>query len=542
MRDANDNPAQRQLQTLIAAALRDPATYQDSAHQVGDLPLSPIRVCETHISWIALVGTWAYKVKKAVRFDYLNYETLALRRVACEAELALNRRWAPELYLGISRLVDTGHGLRFDAEGEPLDYAVRMRRFATGDELDALVGANTVRACELATFGTDIAALQEAATIMRTPARRTVLDALRQTAADPALPWPRDSCAHLLCWARSTWTDLEPAFEARRVAGRVRECHGDLHCGNVVRFDGRLVPFDGIDFDPALRFIDVASDVAFLVMDLESRNRADLAMSFLSAWLERSGDYAAAAGLPILLTYRALVRARIETTRAGQTTGDDGDAHRQRSACYLQLALHYTNRAVGSIVLMHGLSGAGKSVVAAGLVTTLPAVRVRSDVIRLQAPTPQSATPADRPGGDGRYSQAALADNYRRLCEVTGALVIAGFNVIVDATFLDETQRLSFRDLARRHGSPVSIVSCIAPVGVLRERVRARAGDPSEATLAVLETQITTATPLSAEELALTLVVATDSPLDPMAAAWRLGAIWAVQRAAMRSRAAEHNA
>lgn len=324
----------------MAATLQDPATYGRSPFHDRTPPAGPIALCETHISWVALAGPFAYKVKKPLRYDFLDYGSLERRRAACLVELGLNRRWAPGLYLGLSHLVRTQDGLFFDADGAPVEYAVRMRRFSRDEQLDRLVARRTVAAAEVARLGAFLADQHERApraddahgdpAVLQRAARQT-LDTLRATRTGDALPVLSD-------WIATAWPDLEVRLRSRRAAGCVRECHGDLHCGNVVRFGDALVPFDGIDFDRQLRCIDVASDIAFLVMDLGARGRADLAMSCLSAWLERSADYDAGACLRFWLVYRALVRAKVAALRAVQLSGEEASAAMNESASYVGYA------------------------------------------------------------------------------------------------------------------------------------------------------------------------------------------------------------
>jgi len=482
-------------------ALLDSAVYPHAAP-------AP-QLLETHISWIVLAGEYAYKFKKPVHLPFVDYSTRALRRAACRTEVELNARWAPDLYLGVSELVVTAAGWRLDVAGTPLEPAVRMRRFDRYEELDALIARAAVAPAELAALGTELAGWHAAAravapaAALGTPA--AALAAARENLAtllglEPAAR--RERAAQLAAWVRSQHAVLESTLAARRAGGRVRECHGDLHTRNVVRWRGRLTPFDGIDFDPGLRFIDVASDVAFLVMDLERLGRADLACAFLDAWLSASGDYAAARVLPWFLCYRALVRAKVDALRAGQLAPGSPPAVAAAAECaaFLALAAGYTARGPGRLIITHGVSGSGKSWLATRLVAALPAIRLRSDVERKRlaglAPQAASGSPLDA----GLYSAAATRGAYERLAVDAGELIAAGFDTIVDATFLDAAERGRFAAVAHAAGAPFAILDCTAPQDVLEARIAARRGDPSEATLAVLAQQLTRATPLGARE------------------------------------------
>ena len=497
----------------LSRALADRQTYcRSPEHAPGSLT-EPIEICETHISWVALVGGCAYKVKKPVRFEFLDYSTLERRHAACEVELRLNRRWAPDLYLGLSRLVQTDDGLYFDVPGTPIEYAVRMRRFSRADELDALLARGAVTGGEIATLAGFIARVQ-AQPAGSPPAIDDPGDPIRRVmnALDGIqVLRPAEQVQALSDWVAREWQRIQELLQRRRNAGRVIECHGDLHCGNIVRIAGHLVPFDGIDFDPALRWIDAASDIAFLLMDLQAHSREDLAAACLTTWLESSLDYEAVHVLPFFLAYRALVRAHISLLQFAQLNGQGRPAREQRATRYLRLAMTYPARRVGFLVLMHGYSGSGKSVVAAGLVGTLPAVRVRADVIRQSA---LAAVPVAQ-----RYAPASVAHTYDVMARVARSLLITGFNVIVDATFLESARRQQFAALSRETGAALAIVSCTAPLEVLMARVGQRRDDPSEATPEVLAQQVADSVPLAEPEGHVTIVVRTDVMTDIAAVA-----------------------
>lgn len=502
--------------SVIVAALQDPATYRPSPFHDVAVPIGPIVLCETHISWVALAGCYAYKIKKPVRLDFLDYSSLDKRHAACLAELDFNRRWAPELYLGLSRLVRTSTGLSFDVDGELLEYAVRMRRFAHENELDHLVATRSVEAADLAAFGTFIANLHAAAPRGRSDLGRPEFlhAAALQSLDSLRTAQPSSIIDSLTTWTEQTWPGIEVLLANRRATGHVRECHGDLHCGNVVRIGGRLVPFDGIDFDAGLRVIDVASDVAFIVMDLEARARSDLAMACLSAWLAQSGDYDVGPCLRFLLVYRALVRAKIASLRARDPSLGVADAAARESAAYVEHAYRTATRRTGSLVLMHGYSGSGKSALAGALVPAFGAVHIRTDIVRKQ-PEDQTATVPAGSGVDlGLYAPERRARTYEQLARAAEGLLLAGLNVIADATFLDPRWRNPFIALARSIGAPVVILSCEAAADVLRARVLGRTGDASEATLAVLEQQLRDATRLPADPAAPVVTVHTDAEVS----------------------------
>ena len=518
----------------MAATLQDPATYRHSPFHGGATPEAAIELCETHVSWIALVGPFAYKVKKPVHPDFLDYSTLEKRHAACLVELDLNRRWAPELYLGLSRLVRAPTGLSFDTDGEIVEYAVRMKRFDRAAELDQLLARHAVEAHEVASLGAAIAGhhslAARSAGEFGSPA--ALLRAAAQNLATLRGAQPGHALDVLSEWTEQSWPDAGRHLEARRAAGRVRECHGDLHCQNVVRLHGRLVPFDGIDFDPALRNIDVASDIAFLVMDLEARGRPDLAMACLNAYLERSGDYAAGHCMRFLLVYRALVRAKIAALRVGQLGGSAARTAAAESASYVAYAGSCARRPPGALVLMHGYSGSGKSTLAAALVPAWPAVQIRSDVLRRRLVPAHAGHGVATATDEDRYAPGQVDRTYEQLALCAAGLLQAGLNVIADATFLEARRRAPFVELARQVGCPVLVVSCEASPEVLRERVAARRNDASEATLAVLERQLASGDPLPDDGELPVITVRT----DPAPRAWAVCAAISAAIAARPSR------
>jgi predicted kinase len=294
---------------------------------------------------------------------------------------------------------------------------------------------------------------------------------------------------------------------ARRAAGRVRECHGDLHLGNVVLLEGRATPFDCIEFNASLRWIDVMNEAAFMAMDLADHARDDLAYRFVDAYLGATGDYVGLAVMPFYLVYRAMVRAKIACLRAHQPgldlhgrTRADAQYH-----AYLRLALTLSRPRRPGIVLMHGFSGSGKSYAAARLVERAGAVRIRADVERRRihglAPDAASGAAIDA----GLYSREATLRTYAHLESLAGIVADAGWIAIVDAAFLRRDEREAFARLAASRGAPFTIVSCVADEPTLRARIesrRAAGNDPSEATLAVLDRQLATHEPLDAAERA----------------------------------------
>jgi uncharacterized protein len=489
-------------------------------HPVADVPC-----IETHISWVLLAGEHAYKFKKPLKLDFLDYSTLALRRAGCEEELRINRRTAPDLYLGVVAVTGSPDAPRIGGTGPVLDWAVHMRRFDQAALFSHRIEQQQLLPRHVDALAAHVAAFHEGADVAPPDGAfgqpDTVLATARQNLSTLS-GWVDAGGLRAALDAVTRWTveegeRLRPVFAQRLAQGRVRECHGDLHLGNLVLIAGAPQLFDAIEFNPALRWIDVMADVAFLAMDLQARGRADLAWRFLNGWLELTGDYAGLRVLAFYLAYRAMVRAKVAAIRLGQTAGADREAARHEMARYLNLAAQFTMPRERWLWLASGVSGSGKSSQSQALIEARGVVRLRADVERKRLfglpPEASSAGVAD----GGIYTAKATRRTYDRLAVLARAVLDAGLPVLVDATFLRRAQRDAFRALARERGVPGLILAFDAPEAVLRERVRQRAWsgkDVSEAGLAVLDAQLASREPLDAAEWAQAVAVDTTAPVD----------------------------
>lgn len=496
--------------TTIAQALQSPDVYPH--------PAADIRLIETHISWVFLAGSYAYKLKKPVDLGFLDFSSLARRKHFCEEELRLNRRLAPAIYQDVVTLRRTAGGLRFGDSGEIVEYAVRMRRFPQSGQLDRQLAAGRLDEQDVDRIAALVGAFHRSTDLAPAAAEwgspRTVAAPAFENFIQMETLWPESRVAELKRWTEQTWARLAMRFAIRRATGHVRECHGDLHLRNMARIGGEFVAFDGIEFDPALRWIDVISDTAFLFMDLESRDRPRLAWRFMNRWLEITGDYSGMDLLPWYVVYRHMVRAKVDAIRLGQgTLGDEEAAHLgRRIRHHLDLAGAWLGQGSGGLLMTWGLSGSGKSRLAASLGGALPAVVLRSDVERKRLLGKGSR---DMPLDLGIYSRTASDLTYGRLLDLTRKILTSGFRVIVDASFLEPARRAPFVDLAARLGVPHLFLRCEAPPEILRERVvrRAQEGhDPSDAGPEVLAAQMSRYQSLGPETDSL--VVDTDRDPD----------------------------
>ncbi|MCG6897729.1 MAG: AAA family ATPase [Thiocapsa sp.] len=474
-------------------------------------PADPVRHIETHISHVFLAGPYAYKLKKPLDLGFLDFSTLERRRHCCEEELRLNRRLAPDLYIGVIAITGTASAPRIGGEGPVQEYAVQMHRFAqaallnrrelSGDLMDRLAeevadfhARIPVAACA-GPFGTPEAVLAP------------MLENLDQIRARIPLPDQLARLDRLETWTCSRWEALIPAIERRRRDGFVRECHGDMHRGNIALIDGEIRIFDAIEFNPALRWIDTASEVAFLIMDLEESGAVPLARRFLNRYLERSGDYGSLEVLDFYKVYRALVRAKVLAIRLRQAALDPAEVRQDVDNCgrYLALAESYTVRRSPRLLIACGLSGSGKSYLARRLREALPLIHLRSDLERKRLFGIAEANTAPTSVDAGIYFPAATDWTYHRLLRLAEAILHDGYDALVDATFITRERRARFRGWAARHRVPFAILAMDAPLAVLRKRIRSRlaeGADASDANLEVLEHQRAALQALTSEERA----------------------------------------
>jgi aminoglycoside phosphotransferase family enzyme/predicted kinase len=508
-----------------------------------------LQLMETHISWVILTGRYAYKIKKPVLFDFVDYSSLQLRRTNCNRELELNRRFAPEIYLDVvpifeiegkpvvgsgrlehstgyepeesfhNRLRDgwknragCGEGTKtaksdvrkqepiVSAVDEPIEYAVKMVQFPQESIVAARLDHPELTAQTVEGLGRDIATFHRSLQPVFRPL--TIQD--DATANFPVLlesmppSWRREALERLRNWTAEQARLMESQFVGRSESGKVRNCHGDLHLKNIIQWKGRLVPFDGIEFNEQLQFIDVLSEIAFPAIDFIARKRPDFGWRLLNAYLEDSGDYRGAGPLRFFLVYRAMVRAKVTwlnpSNHQQPCQEETGDADKLNGPWdkYIQAAITVAFDLQPSISIMHGFSGSGKSTIAMNLIEANGGLRIRSDAERrrLQAETSASM----------KYSDAAKDQVYAELVDLAGVIATGGFPVVVDATFLKKRHRDMFCSLAAGLNVPFQIVDCDAPFERLRQRIANRQNDPSEADVEVLKRQVESHEALTRDE------------------------------------------
>jgi aminoglycoside phosphotransferase family enzyme/predicted kinase len=473
----------------------------------------PIRVIETHISWVLLTGVYAYKVKKAVALPFLDYSTLAARRHCCEEEIRLNRRMASELYLGTVAIHGPAGSARVvpmeAGQGPPADtieYAVQMRQFDAGQELDVLLSCNALEVETLRGLGETVGRFHAAADPIPVEAGCATARQIAAVFADNLAEladltvdrtgWT-DTISRLTHWSRHAVIDLATRLERRRVDGWTRDCHGDLHCGNIARWNGHLTPFDCIDFDPRLRRIDIINDLAFLTMDLAVHDQPNLRHALLDAWCATTGDYLGLELLRFYETGRAIVRSKVCALRAAQQAGatdSSAPSLTQQAQRYAHWALRRCQQ-LGPrplLLIMCGMSGSGKTFLARRLAAQLHCLHIRSDVERKRLAGLAALASSDSPPDGGIYTLSFNTQTYQRLAECAHAALHAGENVVVDAACLRRTERDLLMSIGLDNDAQVQLIHCTAPQRVLRERIATRVAagnDASEATVELVDRQ-----------------------------------------------------
>ncbi len=457
----------------------------------------PVQRIDTHISHLFLVGDRAYKLKRAVRLPYVDFSTPVLRRRYCEAEVTVNRRTAPDLYIGVAPVLrDRTGALILGAPGEAddaaADWVVVMRRFDQDKLFDAMAQRGGLDTAMITDLADAVATFHEAAEPM--PAfggaagmRRVIDGSAHQVARFVPSVFAPDDADRLAAAVEAAFADVAALLDARRAAGMVRHCHGDLYLRNICLIDDKPTPFDAIEFNDDIANIDVLYDFAFLLMDLEHRGQRALANAALNRYLPREGDYRGLAALPLFLACRAVVRAHVTAMQASAPPAAAALTAEARS--YLDLALEMLQPAVPRLIAVGGLSGTGKSRLARNIAPDFEvpagAVVLRSDVIRKRL---LGVDPLTRLGPDA-YRSDVTARVYDTICALASAALDAGWPVIADAVYAGPDQRAAIEQTARRLNAAFDGLWLQAPDEIRFERVRSRTSDASDATVQVAREQ-----------------------------------------------------
>jgi uncharacterized protein len=512
-------PTDRSVQDIAISGFRPQDLLKPSSFPH---PVTQLRMRETHISWVILTGPFAYKIKKAVHLNFIDSTSLTQRQHLCEEELRLNHRLAPDLYLDIVSITNDVDGLHIDGKGPIVEYAVRMKQFDGSQELSTLLDHGEVTEREVSEFARDLGQFHMSAATAPCSSefqhtqqlRNAVLGNLAVLLSHLETAKGLPAMGHLVDWTHDYLENSLVRLQMREHSGFVRECHGDLHARNIVRWQGRLTPFDCLEFDPNLRWIDVMNDVAFLVMDLAAHGRKDLAFAFLNTYLATTGDYEGVSLLSFYAVYRALIRAMVDSLEAERDTAHH-DEFRRRLEMRVATAAQFVNRPTPTLIIMHGPSGSGKSWLSRQFIDQLEAVHVRSDLERKRLDNAHASDLREPGYEQGIYTSQVTYRTYARLIECAQNCLEGGVNTIVDATFLKIADRRMFHELATRQRVRYLIVSCTAERAILAQRIEKRRLariDPSDADIDILDRQLQSMEPLDPGEQSHRVTVDTSQP------------------------------
>ena len=462
----------------------------------------PVQLIQTHISFVLLTGDYTYKIKKPVNFGFLDYSTLAKRKHFCTQELLMNQRTAPEIYLEVLPIFQTGDSFQLGSNLPAItsaeiavEYVLKMREFPQDSLLLSLLERGLVTDQLMADLGREVANFHSTV-ISNSYIRRFGEVSQIRTAIDNNYlisekyiggPQTQTQYQETKDYTDAFFANNPELFNRRIANNKIRECHGDLHLRNIALWKDKILLFDCIEFNEQFRFVDVMYDVAFTVMDLESRGRRDLGDAFLNTYIEQTGDWEGLQLLPLYLSRQAYVRAKVTSLMLDDpaiSTAQKAEIS-QTAAHYYQLAWQYTKPRRGKLTLMSGLSGSGKSTAARYLARRTGAIHIRSDAVRKHL----GGIPLNERGGEDLYSDEMTAQTYGRLLELGIILADRGWDVILDAKFDRQNLRTDAINQAQSHGLPLQIIYCTAPIEVLQERLQQRSGDIADATAELLSSQ-----------------------------------------------------
>ncbi|MDA0268185.1 MAG: AAA family ATPase [Cyanobacteria bacterium] len=479
----------------------------------------PIQLLQTHVSYVLLTGDYAYKVKKPVNFGFLDYSTLEKRQHFCQEELRLNQRGAAPLYLDVVPIGQTGDTFALTDSGEPAEYAVKMRQFPQETLLSQVFERGDLTEALLRQLAEAIAQFHQAAETNDEIRSFGTVEAVRQSIDEnyeqtlgfiggPQTQAQFDGTRAYTDQFFATQADL---LQRRMDGGWIRACHGDLHLNNICYWQDQLLLFDCIEFNKPFRFVDVMYDIAYIVMDLTAQGRLDLAATFMSHYVEQTGDWEGLQVLPLYVSRQAYVRAKVTSFLLGDPSIPE-DVKQQASETaskYYTLAHDYVQPRQGRIILMAGLSGSGKSTTARSLASQLGAVQLRSDAVRKHL----AGVPLQARGDDRLYTPEMTQQTYDRLLSLGILLASQGYTVVLDAKYDRVALRAEAIAQTQAHQIPLNLVYCTAPEAVLKQRLAARQGDIADATVAVLANQVME--PLGVGEAIKVTTVDTTQPVEP---------------------------
>jgi uncharacterized protein len=455
----------------------------------------PIALIQTHVSYVLLTGEFAYKVKKPVNFGFLDFSTLDKRHHFCEEELRLNQRGAAALYLAVLQITQTGDQFHLEGAGEAVEYVVKMRQFPQETLLITLYERGELTegllldlAKVVAQFHAESVTNEYIRSFGEIPKIRQSIDEnYEQTEKYIGGPQTQAQFDATRDYTDRFFESRQSLFSNRIQNDRIRECHGDLHLRNICFWQGTLFLFDCIEFNESFRFVDVMFDIAYIVMDLEARQRHDLSTLFLNTYLEQSGDWQGLQILPLYVSRQSYVRAKVTSFLLDipNVPETEKQAARETASLYYKLAWQYVQPRQGKLILMAGLSGSGKTTAARYLAPQWGGIHIRSDAVRKHL----GGIPLEQRGGTELYTPEMTQNTYKRLLELGITLAQEGYTVILDAKYDRQILREAAIHQAQSAQIPLQIFHCTAPLDVLRDRLQNRTGDIADATADLLSHQ-----------------------------------------------------
>jgi aminoglycoside phosphotransferase family enzyme/predicted kinase len=456
--------------------------------------ITPIKIIQTHISYVFLTGEFAYKLKKSVNFGFLDFSTLALRKHFLEEELRLNQPIAPDIYLEVIPICknNESYSLGKCEENTAEEYVLKMRQFPQENLLINMFEEGKLTASHMQILGKTVAQFHPK-TITNDYIKtfgiteiinKSIQENYQQTSKYIDIAQTAEQYEQTKQFTDNFLKEKKEVFLKRIENNKIRECHGDLHLKNICWWHDKMQLFDRIEFNEPFRFVDVIYDVAFTVMDLDARKKPDFANIFLNTYLEETGDWEGAQVLPLYLSRQAYVRAKVTSFLLDDLAISDADKQQALATAksYYHLAWEYTQIPLGKLILMSGLSGSGKTTTAKKLAPQLKAIHLRSDAVRKHL----AGVPLNQQANEEIYRLHWSEKTYAKLLELGIMLAKQGFTVILDAKYDKIKWRTPVIEQAKANHLPLEIIYCDAPKEELKERLLQREKDISDATPEVL--------------------------------------------------------
>ncbi|MDQ8039270.1 MAG: AAA family ATPase [Rickettsiella sp.] len=485
-----------------------------------DNPTSQLGLIETHVSWVILTGEYAYKIKKPVNFEFLDFSTLEKRKYYCEEELRLGQQFASEIYLAVVPITGTKEQPQINGTGPILEYAIKMREFPQENLLSSLLKQKLLTENIIDQLSKLIADFHKKTPLapqkshfglpkeVHAPTKQN----FEQTA--PLLSNQTDikQLKRLETWADEQFNQHYALLQERKKQGFIRDCHGDLHLANIILYKNKPMLFDRLEFNEDLRWTDVIADLAFLMMDLTEKKQLRFSNQLLNTYLSYTGDYQGLALLPYYLTYRAVVRAKIALFRLAQPGLNDKEKQEIKNEYYnfIKLAEFYTLPSNPCLIITHGFAGSGKTTTAKNIAKYCGAIQVNSDIIRKRLFHIPINSRSNSGVNSGIYTSEATKETYKELVYFSKLIVISGFTVVIDASFLLQAQRAIFYEIANQLKVPFFILHCQAKDFEIERRIKNRLKNKtsvSEADLTILNEQKKISEPLNNEEKKHTFII-----------------------------------